>query len=169
MARTETITITLTEQSDRPGYVAPEPEHEPFSSPTNVAHFLRREGYTADMLHGTTFTRRVRAIDYQVTLDSPELAAQVADELAPVARLAHEMQAVQDAAEHDPIELLELIGDIENARQNRQAAEWVLDTARRDHDDLIRTALERGCPVSAIAAAARLSPARIYQIRDSRR
>lgn len=58
------------------------------------------------------------------------------------------------------------VAEMSAARTKAEDAAW---QAKQDWESAIRWAIHRGHPVSAIATAARISKARVYQIRDGRR
>lgn len=60
-------------------------------------------------------------------------------------------------------------GPRDRALVNVEATANALDHAERERDEAIRAAIKAGASVISIAAAAGLSRARIYQIRDGRR
>lgn len=62
-----------------------------------------------------------------------------------------------------------ILDQLRDAHRDIRDARDKIETAEQRRDDLIREAIARGYPTVDIAAAAGVSPPRVYQIRDRRR
>lgn len=119
-----------------------------------------RATYDLDTLDAA---RDVIRVHVDQIADDPDLWDADADALTPDGvELVSGAIAASYAGGHHSTAAQQLLTDIEDA-----VAAIAAHTARRD--ELIRAALRTELPRGDIAAAAKLKPARLYQIRDGRR